>query len=185
MEYVGQLNIKKMCNFYVSDLHLSVVLLPYLSKQIDEDVEITTIFEKNEKKNIELVLDKLNAKNKKEIMNINWFNSSDNNCSDIEKTIDSGIKNNKNISIIIGGSKEYIMQNNEKIYTHLKQICINNTVHNLKEYSKNTMEEKNNQLNVKIINCFDVEDVKDEMNDIVKQYDAVLNTSGELKMGID
>ena len=49
MEYVGHQNIKKLCNFYVSDLHLSVMLLPYLSKQINEDVEITTIFEKLEK----------------------------------------------------------------------------------------------------------------------------------------
>ena len=47
MEYVAQQNIKKLCNFYVSDLHLSVMLLPYLNKQINEDVEITTIFEEN------------------------------------------------------------------------------------------------------------------------------------------
>ena len=75
MKYVGQQNIKKLCNFYVSDLHLSVMLLPYISKQINEDVEITTIFEKLDKENIEAVLEKLNVKNKEEILNINWFNS--------------------------------------------------------------------------------------------------------------
>ena len=61
MEYVEQQNIKKLCNFYVSDLHLSVMLLPYLNKQINEDVEITTIFEKLEKETIGTILDKLNV----------------------------------------------------------------------------------------------------------------------------
>ena len=74
MKYVGQHNIKRLCNFYVSDLHLSVMLLPYINKQINEDVEITTIFEKLEKENFEAVLDKLNVKNKEKILNINWFN---------------------------------------------------------------------------------------------------------------
>ena len=48
MEYVVKRNIKRFCNFYVSDLHLSVMLLPYISKQINEDVEITTIFEEDQ-----------------------------------------------------------------------------------------------------------------------------------------
>ena len=62
METVGESNIRKFCNFYVSDVHLSVMLLPYLSKQINEDVKITTIFEKLDKENIEKILDKLNVK---------------------------------------------------------------------------------------------------------------------------
>ena len=64
MKYVGERCMKKLCNFYVSDLHLSVMLLPYISKQVNEDVEITTIFEKLKKENIEKILDKLNVKNK-------------------------------------------------------------------------------------------------------------------------
>ena len=162
MEYVGQQNIKKLCNFYVSDLHLSVMLLPYISRQINEDVEITTIFEKLDKQNIETILDKLNVKNKNEILNINWFNSNKDTYEKIEDTIEKSINGNKNITIIIGGNKKYISDNNKSIINYLK--------------------EKNTKSNIKIINCYDVEEVGNEMKSIVKEYDGILNTSGESKI---
>ena len=163
MEYVAQQNIKKLCNFYVSDLHLSVMLLPYLNKQINEDVEITTIFEKLEKETIETILDKLNVKNKEKILNINWFNSNIDTYDKIENTIEKDIKNNKKITIIIGGNKSYILENNKKILKYLEE--------------KNTNSE-----NIKIINCFNVEEVGTNMKSIVKEYDGILNTSGEIKI---
>ena len=160
MEYVGHQNIKKLCNFYVSDLHLSVMLLPYLSKQINEDVEITTIFEQLEKENIEAVLEKLNVKNKEEILNINWFNSNKDTYEKIENTIDKSINSNKKTTIIIGGNKNYISKNNETIMKYLNS--------------------KKNISNIKIIDCYNVEEVGMDMKSIVKKYDGLLNTSGEI-----
>ena len=160
MEYVGQQSIKRFCNFYVSNLHLSVMLLPYISKQIDEDVEITTIFEKLEKVEIEKILDKLNVKNKDEILNINWFNGNKNTYEKIETVIDNTIKENKKLTIIIGGNKKYIVDNNTMI--------------------SNLLEEKKSTNNIKIIDCYDVEEVGEHMNSIVKKYDGILNTSGEV-----
>lgn len=160
MEYVGHQNIKKLCNFYVSDLHLSVMLLPYLSKQINEDVEITTIFEKLDKENIEAVLEKLNVKNKEEILNINWFNSNKDTYEKIENTIDKSINSNKKTTIIIGGNKKYISKNNETIMKYLNS--------------------KKNISNIKIIDCYNVEEVGMDMKSIVKKYDGLLNTSGEI-----
>lgn len=160
MEYVGHQNIKKLCNFYVSDLHLSVMLLPYLSKQINEDVEITTIFEKLDKENIEAVLEKLNVKNKEEILNINWFNSNKDTYEKIENTIDKSINSNKKTTIIIGGNKNYISKNNETIMKYLNS--------------------KKNISNIKIIDCYNVEEVGMDMKSIVKKYDGLLNTSGEI-----
>lgn len=162
MEYVGQPNIKRLCNFYVSDLHLSVMLLPYISKQLNEDVEITTIFEKLEKENIETILDKLNVKNKEKILNINWFNSNKDTYEKIENTIDKSIKNNKKTTIIIGGNKKYIVETNKNINNYLKN--------------------KNNS-NIKIINCYNVEEIGNDMKSIVKNHDGILNTSGEIKAG--
>ena len=161
MEYVGQQNIKRLCNFYVSDLHLSVMLLPYISKQINEDVEITTIFEKLEKQNIETVLDKLNVKNKNKILNIKWFDSNKDNYDKIENKINEEINENKNITIIIGGNKKYILENNKNIERILK--------------------EKESNSNIKIINCYDVNEIKSDMKEIVKEYDGVLNTLGEMQ----
>lgn len=163
MKYVGQHNIKRLCNFYVSDLHLSVMLLPYINKQINEDVEITTIFEKLEKENFEAVLDKLNVKNKEKILNINWFNSNKDTYEKIENKIEEDIKNKKNITIIIGGNKNYVFNNNKNIINYFNEK-------NIKD------------LEIKVINCYNIEEVEKSAKSIVKQYDGILNTSGEIKI---
>lgn len=160
MEYVGQQNIKTYCNFYVSDLHLSVMLLPYLSKQINEDVEITTIFENVKKENIEEVLEKLNVKNKEKILNINWFNSNKDKNEEIEDTIKNNLQKKKQNVVIIGGNEDYINENNSMIFELL------NNVENIN--------------NIKVINCYNIEEIKSDMSEIVKQYDGILNTSGEI-----
>lgn len=160
MEYVGQQNIKTYCNFYVSDLHLSVMLLPYLSKQINEDVEITTIFENVKKENIEEVLEKLNVKNKEKILNINWFNSNKDKNEEIEDTIKNNLQKKKQNVVIIGGNEDYINENNSMIFELL------NNVKNIN--------------NIKVINCYNIEEIKSDMSEIVKQYDGILNTSGEI-----
>lgn len=163
MKYVGQHNIKRLCNFYVSDLHLSVMLLPYINKQINEDVEITTIFEKLEKENFEAVLDKLNVKNKEKILNINWFNSNKDTYEKIENKIEEDIKNKKNITIIIGGNKNYVFNNNKNIINYFNEKSIKD-------------------LEIKVINCYNIEEVEKSAKLIVKQYDGILNTSGEIKI---
>ncbi len=160
MEYVGQQNIKTYCNFYVSDLHLSVMLLPYLSKQINEDVEITTIFENVKKEDIEEVLEKLNVKNKEKILNINWFNSNKDKNEEIEDTIKNNLQKKKQNVVIIGGNEDYINENNSMIFELL------NNVENIN--------------NIKVINCYNIEEIKSDMSEIVKQYDGILNTSGEI-----
>ena len=162
MEYVGQQNIKKLCNFYVSDLHLSVMLLPYISKQINEDVEITTIFEKLEKNDMEAILDKINVKNKNEILNINWLENNEKIYKRTEDAIKKSIKDNKKVTIIVGGDKNYISKNNSNIMKILN--------------------ENNKKENVKIINCYNIEETGLNMKEIVKSYDGILNTAGEIKV---
>ena len=159
MKYVGERNIKKFCNFYVSDLHLSVMLLPYISKQIDEDVEITTIFEKLEKEDVKKLLEKLNVKNKNEILNINWFSNKQDTDDKIKRTVDKALEDNKKATIIIGGNEKYVLDNNYKISKYIEGKDVNNII--------------------KIINCFNVEEVGSYMDSIVKNYDGLLNTSGE------
>ena len=162
MEYVGQQNIKKLCNFYVSDLHLSVMLLPYISKQINEDVEITTIFEKLEKNDMEAILDKINVKNKNEILNINWLENNEKIYKKTEDAIKKSIKDNKKVTIIVGGNQNYISKNNSNIMKILN--------------------ENNKKENVKIINCYNIEETGLNMKEIVKRYDGILNTAGEIKV---
>ena len=162
MEYVGQQNIKRLCNFYVSNIHLSVMLLPYLSKQIDEDVEITTIFEDLKKQDIEDLLNKLNVKNKNEILSMNWFNSNRDDYDNILSAIKEGIKDNKKTTIIIGGNKKYISENNKRIQDILNNQKINS--------------------DIKIIDCYNIYETEKEMREIIQKYDGIINTSGEIKV---
>lgn len=37
-------NIKKICNFYVSDWHLAVMLLPYINKEINKGTKLLLFF---------------------------------------------------------------------------------------------------------------------------------------------
>ena len=160
MKYVGTQNIKRLCNFYASELHLAIMLLPYLSRQLNGDVEITTIFEKLKKEEIAPILEKLNLENKNEILNINWLNSNVDTNKKIMKSIEKGMKNNKDTIIIISGNIEYISNNNYEILKWL--------------HSKNILNA------VKIIDCYNIDEVGRKMKSIVKEYDGIINTSGEI-----
>ena len=120
-----------------------------------------SLSEEKKERLLEQILEKLNVKNKNEILNINWFNSIQDTDDKIGRTVDKALKDNKRITIIIGGNENYVLNNNEKIRKCLEGKDINNIV--------------------KIINCFNVEEVGSYMDSIVKKYDGILNTSGENK----
>lgn len=127
-------NIKKICNFYVSDWHLAVMLLPYINKEINEGVKITTIFERNMKDNIETLVGKLNLKNEDRILQINWNNENNKN---IENYIQENLDEKRQNLFIINGNKEYIENTNEKLF--------------------NCIKEKGLQRNfIKIVDCYEV-----------------------------
>ena len=62
----------KLCSFYVSDWHLVTMILPYLNEEINKENKIVTLLEKNIKEKVETLVKKLNLKNSKQILNINW-----------------------------------------------------------------------------------------------------------------
>jgi len=53
-------NLKKLCSFYVSDIHFGTMILPYISKKIEEKNNVYTVFEKDKYKNIENKVKSLN-----------------------------------------------------------------------------------------------------------------------------
>lgn len=150
-------NIKKICNFYVSDWHLAVMLLPYINKEINEGVKITTIFERNMKDNIETLVGRLNLKNEDRILQINWNNENNEN---IEKYIQENLDEKRENLFIINGNKEYIENTNEKIFKCIKE----------KDLKRNF---------VKIVDCYEVSKNEEKMYNIIKMHDSILNTSGE------
>ena len=131
--------IKNICNFYVSDYHLEIMLLPYISKKIDNEEEVVILTERDLTETLKIVIEKTNLEQKKKekIMKLEW---------NTQKT--SNINENSNVIII--GNRKFI---NDKILE---------------------LKEKNLE---KIV-CYDYNEVKDNMKEIVSEYDGVLNSLG-------
>lgn len=66
----------KICSFYVSDWHLTAMLLPYIEDAIDRCERLSTIFEKNISYNMKEILTriKISDRRKDEIMKVGWEN---------------------------------------------------------------------------------------------------------------
>lgn len=134
--------VKNICDFYVSEYHLEIMLLPYISKKIDNEENITIITEIDLESTLNVVIERINLdKDKKEkIKKIGW------NIQNIENII-------PNTNVILIGSKKFI---NEKVFE-------------LKERQVETLE---------IIACYNYNEVKNDMKEIVSKYDGMLNTLG-------
>lgn len=152
-------DIKKVCSFCVSDLHLITMLLPYLNSKMKEE-EVITISEKDLSEQVKLVLSRLtlNDENKKELMKIDW-NTKDMCNYERMKTDLSKFCKKTQLSIVVNGDKEYI----ERVNNNLNKL--------LEENSLNT--------SIKIIDCYDITKLDDDIKDILKTHDIILNTSGE------
>ena len=100
--------VKDICNFYVSYYHLEIMLLPYISKKIEEGEEIVIITEKNLAETLKEVINKTNINEDKrdKIINLGWNKQ------------EKDIKINPNTDIILIGSKKFI---EEKMFNIKKQ----------------------------------------------------------------
>lgn len=134
--------VKNICNFYVSEYHLEIMLLPYISKKIDNEENITIITEIDLESTLNVVIERINLdKDKKEkIKKIGW------NIQNIENII-------PNTNVILIGSKKFI---NEKVF-ELKERQVEN---------------------LEIMACYNYNEVKNDMKEIVSKYDGMLNTLG-------
>lgn len=157
-------NVKKVCSFCVSNLHLITMLLPYLDKKIKEEEKFITISQKNLTEEVKLVLSRLTLNNeaKKELVNINWDSEDMSEYKVMEKNLNKICNNIIKLNIIVNGSKEYI----ENINKNLSKFLENNKISNI----------------IKIINCYDITKLDKDIKDILKTHDIILNTSGEKKI---
>ena len=154
-------SIKKVCGFYVSSVHLVTMLLPYLNKQIEEQIEVIPFLEFDLRKNVETILSKivLNEKNKEQILDINWKNTKVQKFTNIESTIKEKLKNEKEAIILVSGSKKYIKEVNEIVDKYFSKY-------------------RNNKKYITVINCFEVEEFDDDIRDILYEHEYIINTSG-------
>lgn len=152
-------NITKICSFYVSEWHLTTMLLPYINEEIEKENNVSTILERNLEDKIKILIERTGIKNKNKVLNINWDSSY---IVNIDKIIADLFKNKDNKTIIVNGNVKYINEVNKKI--------------------SNYVEKNNICQNIKIINCYEVTNFENNFDEILNLHNKVLNTTGERKI---
>lgn len=160
----NEINVKKICSFYVSDWHLTAMLLPYITNKAQKDENIKTILNKNIKSNMIELLSRINIeeKTKDKIAKINWENNYKDTYEEINNYMKEQIDGKEKTTIILVGTKTEI----ENMNKNIDKWIINNIV-------------MLNNKKVNIINCYNVEEFNSNMKEILDEHDYMLNTSGE------
>ena len=103
---------------------------------------------------IKTLLEKTNLKEakKEKILKLDWKNN------DLEKfkTIKKKVKQEEDMVIFIKGKENYIHNVNRNIEKWLPE-----------------------ERNIKIVDCYDIEEIAENMDEIMKQYQKILRTTGE------
>ncbi len=143
---------EKICAFYASDYHFEMISLPYIDRKMASDNEIIILTENNLENTVKNVLNKINIKEEKKqkILKLNWKKDDE---TKLEKLKD---KIEKNIIIFIKGKENYI----------------NNTNKNIEKYLPQEKE-------VKIIDCYNIEEIGENASKVVERYNKILQTTGE------
>ena len=139
---VEEKKIEKACSFYVSDYHLEMILMPCISKKINNNEKIIINTEKDLRESVEVLVSKMNIDegNKEKILNLGW-----------NKSEKEPLKEQENVIVI--GSEQYIQKINNEI-------------------------EKAKADKINVINCYDFEEVKDNIEGIMQLHNKSLNTIG-------
>ncbi len=105
--------MNKICNFYINDAHLSVVLFEYIKKQVDSGTKIIVVSQDTKKMRIRDLKNKFN--NIKVNSKIDFLT---------DENIDK-LYNNENINIVIKGDKEFISKVESNFNRLIKKEKIN------------------------------------------------------------
>lgn len=142
---------EKNCIFYASDYHFEIISLPYISKRIDENKKVIILTDNSLEKTINTLIEKTNIKQEKKekLLELNWKSD------DIKKLdeIKDNVENKRNIEVFVKGKKDYI----EHINKEIERISSN--------YEK-----------MSITDCYNIEEVCNNMENIVGKYDRIIST---------
>lgn len=145
---------EKTCAFYASDYHFEMISLPYINKKLDESKEVIVLTENNLKETIKTLVSKINLNEDKKV-DILKIDQENNDLNKFKK-INEDIKSKKDMVIFVKGKENYIKNINENI-------------------EKWTEKSKN----VEIIDCYDMEEISQDMDNIMDQYKFTLKTTGK------
>jgi len=139
------------------------MVIPYIKKQLDLDIGVSTFFEYNLKENAKELLSKmmLGDQDKSLVLEVDWDSKSSYKFSNVEKEVKENLSNLKELNILITGSNQYITAANE----HLENF-----------FAKNMKKIEGKYIT--IINCYEVTQFNDNIKEILREHELILNTSG-------
>lgn len=148
---------EKTCVFFASDYHFEMITLPFIEENLRNNKKIIVLTENDLEDTIKNLISKVNLKEEKKekIFKIDWKNNDLKKFKEIKKEVE----NKENLIIFIKGKENYIKNVNE----------------NIEKWTNKTDT-------VKIIDCYDIEEIREHFADIVNHYENVLSTTGERKI---
>lgn len=156
--------IKKTCSIYASEVHFATMIFPFVSRELENNTVIKTVFETDIQPNILKIIENigLTLEEKEKIEQIDWAQSSIEKIKNILEELEMNLKKEKDTDLIICGSNLFI----EKVNTVI-DLWVKNNIQSL-EASKSK---------INIINCYAFEENR-SFGEILSSYDYILKTAG-------
>lgn len=147
---------EKLCLFFASDYHFEMISLPYINENLKKDNNVIIMTENDLNGTVDKLLSRvnLNKEEKDKITKIDWKNDDVNKFREIK----SANENGKETIIFIKGKENYINSVNK----------------NIKNWVNNG--------ELKVVDCYDINEVYEDVSSIAKKYNKVLSTSGVEKL---
>lgn len=147
---------EKLCLFFASDYHFEMISLPYINENLKKDNNVIIMTENDLNGTVDKLLSRINLseEEKNNISKIDWKNDDVNKFREIRSVNQNG----KETIIFVKGKENYIDNINKNIENWI---------------SKN---------DTKIIDCYDINEVSEDVSSIAQNYNKVLSTSGVEKL---
>ena len=147
---------EKLCLFFASDYHFEMISLPYINESLKKNENVIIMTENNLDSSVDKVLSRinLNEEEKIKLTKINWKNDDLNKFKELK----NANKDGKDTLIFVKGRENYIDNMNKNI------------------------QNWTNDTDIKIVDCYDINEIQDDVSSIAKKYDRILSTSGVEKL---
>lgn len=149
-------NKEKLCLFFASDYHFEMISLPYINEKLKKDKNVIMITENDLDVTVDKLLSNINLSHeeKEKLTKIDWKSNDLNKFREIKKSNEES----KDTVVFVKGKENYISS-------------INKNIQNWTDVN-----------NIQIIDCYDINEVHNDVGDIAKKYSKILSTSGIEKL---
>ena len=137
---VENVEAQRYCSLYVNDMHLIVMPIPYIERELEKKEKIITILENDLENEIDTIVKKVNLgrEKKNKIKRINWKKNL------LSKEQIGEIKGE---TILIKGSYEFIRSVNEVLKTEDNRVIDCYDIDTFEQNSRTILEQHNAILN--------------------------------------